>query len=229
MAKSIYIYGASGHGLVVADIAKACGFDDIIFIDDGDNEYLTFKDIKQNNHISITLGIGDNKIREKLYQKVLKYNFDIITLIHPSATISTTVTIKKGVIVMPNVVINAKATIRNGVILNTSCIIEHECIIDDFVHISPNVALAGDVKIGKYTHIGIGANVIQGINVGKNNIIGAGAVVINNIEDDKKVTGVPAKELNILITSAGRRVSLVKSFQQTLKAYKSIIWGGGKA
>ena len=36
--KSIYIYGASGHGLVVADIAKACGYKDIIFIDDGDNQ-----------------------------------------------------------------------------------------------------------------------------------------------------------------------------------------------
>ena len=42
MMKSIYIYGASGHGLVVADIAKVCGYDNIIFIDDGENEYLTF-------------------------------------------------------------------------------------------------------------------------------------------------------------------------------------------
>ena len=41
--KSIYIYGASGHGLVVADIARAYGYDDVIFVDDGDNEYLKFK------------------------------------------------------------------------------------------------------------------------------------------------------------------------------------------
>jgi len=37
----IYIYGASGHGLVVADIAKSAGYGDIIFIDDGDNEHPT--------------------------------------------------------------------------------------------------------------------------------------------------------------------------------------------
>ena len=35
MSKNIYIYGASGHGLVVADIARACGYDDSIFVDDG--------------------------------------------------------------------------------------------------------------------------------------------------------------------------------------------------
>ena len=50
--KSIYIYGASGHGLVVADIAKACGYTDILFIDDGNNEYPTFKDIKRIGDIS---------------------------------------------------------------------------------------------------------------------------------------------------------------------------------
>jgi UDP-N-acetylbacillosamine N-acetyltransferase len=44
--KSIYIYGASGHGLVVSDIAMACGYDNIIFIDDGENEHLIFEDIK---------------------------------------------------------------------------------------------------------------------------------------------------------------------------------------
>jgi len=47
MSKSIYIYGASGHGLVVADIASSCGYDDVIFIDDGDNEYLKFKGSKK--------------------------------------------------------------------------------------------------------------------------------------------------------------------------------------
>ena len=112
MIKTIYIYGASGHGLVVADIANACGYNDIVFIDDGDNEYLSFEDIKQNTHISIAFGIGDNKTRAKLYQKVLKYNFKIVTLIHPSAIISSSVNIEKGTIIMPNVVINAKKYYR---------------------------------------------------------------------------------------------------------------------
>ena len=111
-----------------------------------------------------------------------------------------------------------KSIIGDGVVLNTSCIIEYECVIYDFVYISPNVALVGNIRAGKLTHVGIDSSVIQGIKIGKNNIIGAGAVVIDDVKDNKKMVGVPAREINILITSAGRRVSLVKSFQETLKS-----------
>ena len=79
--KSIYIYGASGHGLVVKDIAIACGYEEIIFIDDGENKYPNFEDIKRINNIPITFGVGNNNIREKLFKKVLKNNFKIVSLI----------------------------------------------------------------------------------------------------------------------------------------------------
>lgn len=198
MSKSIYIYGASGHGLVVADIAKACGYENIIFIDDGVNEYLTFDEVKENNQIPIALGIGNNNIRAKLFEKVKDNGFKIMTLIHPSSVISSSVIIGKGTVVMPNIVVNANAIIGDGVILNTSCVIEHECKIENFVHISPNVSLAGNVIVCEYTHIGIGSNVIQGITIGKNTIIGAGSIVVKNIENFKKAYGTPCKEIKDL-------------------------------
>ncbi|AXH09217.1 acetyltransferase [Malaciobacter halophilus] len=191
--KELYIYGASGHGLVVADIARDNGYENIIFIDDGKNKYPTFEDIKKTNNIPIAFGIGSNAIRAKLFEKVHNSGFKIISLIHPSSIISSSATIGKGTVIMPNVVVNAKATIGEGAILNTSCVIEHECVIDDFVHISPNVALAGDVRVDKYTHIGIGSNVIQGIIIGKNVIVGGGSMVIRNIDDNQKVVGVPVR------------------------------------
>lgn len=195
MSKSIYIYGASGHGLVVADIAKSCGYDDITFVDDGDNAYPSFDDIKKTTGIPVAFGIGNNTVRKKLFQKVQDSGFDIVTLVHSSAIVSTSAIIGKGTVVMPNVVVNAKATICEGVILNSSCVIEHECLIDDFVHISPNVSLAGDVKVGKYTHIGIGSCVIQGLNIGQNSIVGAGSVVVKDIDDFKKAYGNPCREI----------------------------------
>jgi len=195
MSKSIYIYGASGHGLVVADIARACGYTHILFIDDGANEYPTFEDIKKSNDIPIAFGIGSNSIRAKLFERVQNTEFQIISLIHPSSIISSSAIIGNGTVIMPNVVVNAKATIGEGVILNSSCVVEHECIIDDFAHLSPNVALAGDVKVGKYTHIGIASNVIQGIIIGTNTVIGAGSTVVKNIENFKKAYGNPCREI----------------------------------
>ena len=47
MSKSIYIYGASGHGLVVADVAKSCGYENIVFLDDDTSKgFLKFEYIK---------------------------------------------------------------------------------------------------------------------------------------------------------------------------------------
>jgi UDP-N-acetylbacillosamine N-acetyltransferase len=193
--KSIYIYGASGHGLVVADIARSCGYDDIIFIDDGENIYPAFEDIKINNHIPITFGIGSNSIRAKLFEKAKNNRFEILSLIHPSSIISPSVSIGIGTVIMPNVVVNVNAKIGDGVILNTSCVIEHECIIEDFSHISPNVALAGNVKVEKFTHIGIGTSVIQGKIIGSYCIIGAGSVVVKDISNFKKAYGNPCREI----------------------------------
>ncbi len=196
--KSIYIYGASGHGLVVADIAKACGYEKIIFIDDGENQYLTFEEIKSNNKISIAFGIGDNKIRHKLFYKVEKFEFNIVSLIHPSAAISPNVRIDTGTVIMPKVVVNSNSKIGKGVILNSACIIEHENEIKDFVHISPGVSLGGDVLINEYTHIGIGSSIIQGLSVGENCIIGAGSVIVNEIGNNKLAYGNPCKEIKDL-------------------------------
>lgn len=199
MKKSIYIYGSSGHGLVVADIAMACGYNDIIFVDDGENDFLSFEDIKLKNNIPIALAIGANDTRKFLFEKVLDFNFDLVTLIHPSSIISPSVSIGLATVVMPNVVINAGSKIGKAVILNSSCLIEHENTINDFAHISPNVALAGNVYIGESSHIGIASSVIQGISIKENCIIGAGSVVVKNISNNKLAYGNPCKiikELN---------------------------------
>ena len=193
MSKSIYIYGASGHGLVVADVAKSCGYENIVFLyDDKSKGFLTFDDIKENRDYHISIGIGNNQIREKLYKKVKENGFSTPTLIHPSSIISSSAKIEEGTVIMPNVVVNAKAYIGKCVILNSSCVVEHECMIGDFVHISPKVSIAGDVRIGDFTHIGIGSNVIQGIIIGSNVIVGGGSMVIRNIDDNHKVVGIPA-------------------------------------
>ncbi len=193
MAKTIYIYGASGHGLVVADVAHACGYDEVVFVDDGDNDHLTFEEVVHDTSVPIAFGIGNNKRRSILFNIVQSHGFEIVTLIHPSAVVSQSATLKEGSVVMPNAVINAKAYIGIGSIVNTGSIVEHECFVDDFAHISPKAALAGNVHVGKCSHIGLGASVIQNITIGENVIIGAGAVVIASIPNNCTAVGVPVK------------------------------------
>ncbi|MDY0117896.1 MAG: acetyltransferase [Sulfurimonadaceae bacterium] len=187
----IYIYGASGHGHVIAEIAMTCHYKEIVFIDDGDNPYPHSNTL--SNDAPIVLAIGNNKTRAKIYHTLIASGFEVISLIHPSAIISASATIENGTVVMAGCVINADAKIGKGVILNTSCVIEHQTIIEDFVHISPKVALAGDVFVGELSHVGIGSVAIQGIRIGAESIIGAGSVIVRNIPAKSTAYGNPCR------------------------------------
>lgn len=186
---SLYIYGNGGHAKVVADIARANGYDNLIFLDNN-------SDMKFSPNLPkhpIIIAIGNTLIRQKLQNLVLSSGFELITLIHPTAVIGSDVTIGTGSVVMPRAIINANSIIGDGVIINSGAIVEHDCIIGNFVHICPGVALAGGVNIGERTWIGIGSSIIQGIKIKSDITIGAGSVVVSDIDSGSIAYGNPCK------------------------------------
>ncbi|WP_457592962.1 acetyltransferase [Hydrogenimonas sp.] len=195
MDKTIAVYGASGHGKVVADIALRCGYERVLFIDDGKNDCMNFESYikKYGTSSPVALGIGDNRVRESLYRKLKAYGCEVATLVHPDSTVSKSVLLQEGTVVMAGVIVNTDAAIGKGVILNSGCIVEHDCNIADFVHISPNVSLGGAVKVGRLSHLGIGCCSIQGIEIGEECIVGAGSVVIEPIKNGVTAVGNPAR------------------------------------
>ena len=193
----MYLFGASGHGKVIASMLKDINVAVKGFIDDAPKDATFFnlpvfnsEKYKKLEVSKLIIGIGDNAARKKCASK---YAANYMSIKHPSAIVHASVKLELGTVIMPNVVVNVDACIGKHCIINTGAIIEHDCAISDFVHISPNVALAGNVLVGEGTHIGIGANVIPGITIGKWVIIGAGAVVTKNVPDGAVVAGVPAK------------------------------------
>ncbi|MBB6370353.1 acetyltransferase [Chryseobacterium shigense] len=191
----MYLFGASGHGKVVAEIAEETGYKIEAYIDDNPlkERVLSYRVLHEipPHEIDILISIGNNRIRKRIVKQGGLFNY--ITLIHPKSAISKRVKIGEGTIAMPGVTINAAVKIGAHCIINTNASIDHDCIIEDFVHISPNVALAGNVYVGEGTHIGIGASVIPGIEIGKWCTIGAGAVIIADVPDGATVVGNPGK------------------------------------
>ncbi|MFD2514265.1 acetyltransferase [Pontibacter locisalis] len=199
------IYGASGHGKVIAEILEKNGFTNIIFVDDkpvGDS-FLDYplhhtSKLPELDDQDLVIAVGNNRTRSKLAQSIDK---KFTVAVHPSAQISHRCTPGAGTVIMAGVVVNADSTIGEHVILNTNCSIDHDCVLEDFVHISPNVALAGNVHVGEGTQVGIGSSVIQGVRIGKYATIGAGAAIIEDVPDYAVVVGVPGKVIRYNVPS----------------------------
>ncbi|MBE6992497.1 MAG: acetyltransferase [Ruminococcaceae bacterium] len=199
--KPLAIIGASGHGRVVADVAKLVGYKEIVFLDDADvvpeagvvgkvSDFVDYKD-----EYAFFVAIGNNGVRERVFKQLQSKGAEIVSLIHPSAYVSDSVRIGKGVVVMACAAINCGAVISDGVIVNTSSSVDHDCSIGAFSHVSVGAHIAGTVAVGTGTFIGAGATVINNVSICDNCTIGAGAVVIKSIESSGTYVGVPAEKV----------------------------------
>lgn len=190
------IIGASGHGKVVADIAKLNGYEDIVFLDDDEKvkECAGFPVVGKSTEApdgDLFVAVGNAEIRKRLTQVYENRNQPV--LIHPSAVISDSAEIGNGTVVMAGAVINPGAKVGKSCIVNTSSSIDHDCEIADYVHISVGAHLSGTVMVGESTWIGAGAIICNNVSICGRSIIGAGAVVIKDIDTPGTYFGVPAK------------------------------------
>jgi len=204
--KNIYLFGFSGHALVVEDCVdkseySIAGYFDLVKnIDTPLNiEYL-------GNEAEVDLqaiikdgvafpAIGSNEIREKIVRRIRNNKLNETTLQHKSSYVSSSANIGNSTLIGAKAVVNPKAKIGDGVIINTSALIEHECEIGNYAHICPGTVLAGNVKIGSNSFVGANSTVKQGISIGNNSVVGAGSVVLKDIQDNEMWAGVPAKKI----------------------------------
>ena len=212
-SKRLLILGGGGHAAVVAEAATNSGWSLEGFLDDN----TVNEDNKLNNashlggisdlrnvinslagDIRVHAAIGSAKLREKWLDLVGEMVAQPI--IHPSAIVSKTATIKEGVFIGPGAVVNTGTLVERGVIINSSAVVEHDCVLNAFCHIAPGAVLGGSVKVGRGSLIGINAAVLPGITIGYEAIIGAGAVAVNNIADCVTAVGAPAQIVQLPCT-----------------------------
>lgn len=202
----IAIIGYSGHAFVVLDACKKLGIPvqfycdrikiehnnpyQLIFLGDESSETFNWNGIDK-----FVLGIGDNAIRMRVADQIVRVGKDIVTVVHPTAVVNDFAHIGKGSFLSSNCVVNTLATVGRNCIINTGAIIEHECMLGDSVHIAPGAVLAGNVTVSAGTFVGANTVIKQGVTIGENVVVGAGSVVIRDIGDNETWVGNPVRRL----------------------------------
>lgn len=200
------IFGASGHGKVIAEAALLSGWKEVFFFDDAwpkaaNNSHWPiiggFKELLSNwdDYDGAIVAIGDNKTRQEKSLELIEAGITLVTIVHPSATVSDFSQIGVGCFIAANSVLNVDTVINDLTIVNSSAVIEHDCKIGEACHISPAAALAGGVSIGNRTWVGINSSVRQEIKIGNDVIVGAGSVVVKDLPPSVRVVGNPVREL----------------------------------
>lgn len=209
--KKIVLIGGGGHSKVIIDIINSTNEYEIVGITEKNNITKSVLDIpvlgddsileglfnKGVEYAFISVGIGQNHIRNLLYKKIKEVGFKFPILIHEQSIISTYSQIGEGTCVMAGAIINPNTRIGVNSVINTGAIVEHDCIIGDNTLISPGAILAGNVTVKDNAFIGMGSKILEGRVIGKNVTIGAGTVVTNDIPDSCVVVGIPGRIIKI--------------------------------
>lgn len=201
----VAVIGSGGHAKVVIEAMRAAGDLTIVGCTDakpsashvlgvpvlGTDEELAR--LYDGGLRQAFVALGDNRLRLKVGRALMARGFEFPSVIHPSATISPSAHIGRGVVVMAGAVLNASAVIGDFCIVNTLAAIDHDCVLGDGVHVAPRTALAGGVTLESGVFMGIGATAIPGVTVGAHSIVGAGGVVVHDLPAGITAVGIPAR------------------------------------
>ncbi len=208
---ALWLFGAGGHGAVVAEAALAAGWRKIVFFDDrwpghfenrgmpvlGDlAQMLQTIENPARRPSGVLVAIGENERRLTITNQLLKIGANVTTVIHPFSSVSPSADISVGCAVLAGSILSAGVRLGKASIVNTRASIDHDCEIGEGVHICPGVTVAGNVHVGHRVWLGIGSSTIQGIRIGTDAFVAAGATVIRDVPDSTRVAGCPARPMS---------------------------------
>jgi UDP-N-acetylbacillosamine N-acetyltransferase len=159
----VLIWGAGGHGRVVADIFRLHGETLLGFVEDV------------------------NPARKgEIFE-------DAQTLGGREVLIASTACIGEGVMLCANAVVGPGGRVGDFAIVDTAGVVDDDCVLEEAGHLSAGVHMGGGARVGRASLVGIGGTLLDRGVAGNRTIVGAGSVVVRDQPDEVVVSGVPAR------------------------------------
>jgi sugar O-acyltransferase (sialic acid O-acetyltransferase NeuD family) len=211
MIRRLVIVGCGGFGREVAELVRAVNaraptWELLGFVDDGPDPPSTalVQDIGSRvlgpvsalatmADCHVVVAIGSPVVRRRLDPCLARWRCEPATLVHPAATVGSTVHLGDGTIVCAGARLSTHIRTGRHVHIDQNATVGHDTTLGDHSRLNPLACVSGGVTIDEGALIGASATVLQGCVVGRDAVVGAGAVVLRDVPSGTVVKGVPAR------------------------------------
>jgi sugar O-acyltransferase (sialic acid O-acetyltransferase NeuD family) len=118
-----------------------------------------------------------------------------VTLIHPTASVSSMARLGVGCVVLQQVTIASNAQLADHVTVLPNSVVSHDDQIGNFTEIAGGVCVSGGVTVGESCYLGTNSAIIGNVRIGNRCLVGMGSVVLADVPDETVVVGNPARPL----------------------------------
>ncbi|MFB6347256.1 MAG: NeuD/PglB/VioB family sugar acetyltransferase [bacterium] len=195
--KSIIIAGAGLHGQALSKYLRSDSRYQVVGFTETDPELIgtqicgrpvlgmdqELDEISEDNDFdSVAVGIGDQKTasikpRLDLFGKLKEQGHDVLTYIHPDASVHESADVGEGTVIYPNSMVGPDASLGTVSMLYGGVVVEHHVSIESNAYFGPGAVLSGEVVFGQSVFVGSNATIFPRVTLEDHCVVGAGAVV----------------------------------------------------
>lgn len=213
--QQLIILGTAGNCIDILDtawtlnrVASHPQFECIGFLDDDESKWGTsIHDVAVLGPLSsapdypdavFVNGIGSTSTFWKKAEIIEKTDIPderFVSLVHPSASVSTLSTLGPGTVVFQHVTICNNVTVGKHVIVLPGSVLSHDDVVGDYTCVAGSVCVSGSVSIGKSCYLGTNCTIREMTNIADYCLVGMSSAVFNDVPENSVVVGNPARFL----------------------------------
>ena len=195
---SIVLFGSGRHTLVVCDALLAAGRWRIAACIDDDPLADTLAGapvlgsgvlphLRKKGLIRGHVAFGEFGGQAQAVRQADAAGVELVSVVHPTASVSSLATLRRNVFVGPQAVIGPDAEVGDLCQILNCASVAHHCRLASTARLSDGVRLGGTVSVGARSVIGLGATVNKRITIGRNVLVVSGVSVYDHVADDSVV------------------------------------------
>lgn len=138
-----------------------------------------------------------NQIREKIFYRVKKKGFKLISYVHEIHKKNSTLKVGKNCFLMKDSIIHPNVELEDNVFVWGGAIICHHSKLKKNSWLTAGSKIMGSSVVGDNTFIAGGSLISHNIKIGKKSFIGANSLVVKNVPDNSVVISKPSDKIRM--------------------------------